>query len=145
MTFLEILYLVASKHKMVLSRFWFIFLYKFRCCTKFSISLTQWYRTKLHEIIPDTDSLKLIILKLKAFTYNSIRNVIFNFCLCGACPLHRSLDVNSSGDKFFYISSLIKSASKCTKRIFEWYVCDNLNQIITVCNNLNRLFSILTK
>ena len=55
----------------------------FRCCLKFLIILTQWYRTKLLAIVPNRNYFKPIILKLKTFIYNSDSKIIYNFCMYG--------------------------------------------------------------
>ena len=95
----ETLYLVASQHKLVLIRR--TSLKSFRCFLKFSISLTQRYRTKLDTIVPDMVYFKLIILKFKVFIYNSSTNIMYNFCICwGRCP-HREGESNPSGGDIF--------------------------------------------
>ena len=54
----------------------------FRCCSKFFISLTQCYRTKLGAISPNEIFLPNI-LKFKTFIYNSNSKFIYNFCIHG--------------------------------------------------------------
>ena len=68
----------------MLIRFWCILLKKFRCCTKFLISYTQWYTTKLRAIVPNMNSFMAIILKFKRFIYNSNSKIIIIFVYMGA-------------------------------------------------------------
>ena len=79
----ETLYPIALLYNLVLIRFWCIFLKKFRSCLKLYNPLMQWYRTKLHEIVPNRNSFKIIILKFNIFIYNSKRKIIYNFCMYG--------------------------------------------------------------
>ena len=68
----ETLYSVAPLYNLALFRFWCISLKKF-CCSKFLISLTQWYRTKLCAIVHNTIYFKLVILKFKTFITAIVR------------------------------------------------------------------------
>ena len=51
------------------------------CCSKCLISLTQWYRTKLLENVPNTNYFILIVLKFRKFFYNSKNKIIHNFLM----------------------------------------------------------------
>ena len=70
----ETLYSGAPWYKLKLIRFWCISLKKFRYCSIFFISLTQWCRTKLLAIISNTNYFKPIILKFKTLNYYSKTN-----------------------------------------------------------------------
>ena len=74
----ETLFSVAPLHNLVLIRFWCISLKKF-CCSKFLISLTQCYRTKLHATVPNMIYFKLIIFKFKILIIAIVR--YYNFCM----------------------------------------------------------------
>ena len=77
----ENLNLVLSSCKLELIRFRCISLKKFRCCSKFMISITQWYRTKLCKNVPNLNYFKPIILKFVTFLYNSSSKITCNFCI----------------------------------------------------------------
>ena len=47
----------------------------------------QWYRTKLHGIVPKMNYFKPIILKFETFIYNSNGKTIHNFCKHGGNAL----------------------------------------------------------
>ena len=113
----------------MLTRFWCISLRKFRCFSKFFISLTQWYRTKLRAIVPNRNYFKPIILKFETFIYNSGSKIIYNFCTYGGNTPPRRGRSNPPGEKFFNAGIFRKNASKYAKLMVERYVCDNLNQI----------------
>ena len=66
---------------LVLIVFKCISLKRFHCCSKFSISVTQRYKTKLHAIVPNADYFKPIILKFKTFIYNSDSKFMYNLLL----------------------------------------------------------------
>ena len=59
-------------------QFCYISLKRFRSYSKFTISFTRRYRTKLCAIVSNTDYFKPIILKFKTFIYK----IIYNFCTC---------------------------------------------------------------
>ena len=50
---------------------------------QFSITLTQWYRTKLRAMIPNANYINPIILKFKTFIYKRNCKIIYNFIICG--------------------------------------------------------------
>ena len=79
--FICILYNLMMVH--IGAWFWCISLKNFRWCSKFLISLTQWYRTKLSVIVPNTNYFKPIILKYKTFIYVSNNETVHNFCIYG--------------------------------------------------------------
>ena len=67
------------------------------------IFLTEWSKTKLHAIIPNTDYFKQIILKFKAFLYNSNKKNMHNILLHGSNTLSaRGGKYTFRGEKFFY-------------------------------------------
>ena len=69
-------------------------LYKKFCrCSKFSMFLTQGYRTKLRTIVLNADYFKPMILKFKTFILDRIIKVIYIFCMCGdnAFPVDEEL------------------------------------------------------
>ena len=82
----EILYLVASQHKLILIRFWCASVKRF-CCLKFSISLIQWHSAKLCAIALITDNLRPNTLKFKIFIYNNSSKIKLLECFCA--PVHR--------------------------------------------------------
>ena len=59
-----------------------VLLKKFRCCSKFYISLKLLYRTKLRAFVLNANYFKPNILKFKTFIYNSNSKIMHNFCMC---------------------------------------------------------------
>ena len=80
----ETLYAVALWSNLVPIKFCCISLKKFRCCSKFLTSLTQWYGRKLCAILPSTKYLKSIILKLKYIFILAIVRFCVIFAYIGA-------------------------------------------------------------
>ena len=107
--------------------------------SKFPISLTHRYRTKLLAIVPNADYFKPTILKFKKFIYNSNSKIMHNFCVYGgnALPVGRSTYLLHPEKKFFNIDISWKNVSNYGKLMVEQYVCDDLNQTY-------RFFSFLT-
>ena len=74
-------YSVTSWYNLVLIKFWCILFKKFWCCSKFMISLTQWYMTKMRAVVPNTNNFQPIILKYKTFISNKNSKIIQHFCM----------------------------------------------------------------
>ena len=109
---------------MALIIFWYIFLRKFKCSSKFLISFTEWYTRKLRVFVPNTNHFKPIIFKFKIFVYNSNSKIMYNFCIYGGDT------PPPPGENFFFIVGIFrKNALKYTKLAVELYICDNLKQI----------------
>ena len=128
----------------MLIRFWCIPLKKFRCCSKFLISLTQCYRRKLRAIVPNSDYFKPIILKFKHLFIIAIVISYIIFVYMGAI-LPQRWGSNPPGKKFFTVDIFRKNTSKCVKLMVEPYICDNLNKIfgfLSFFNNKKKLKSI---
>ena len=64
------------------------------------ISLTVWYRTKLHAIVPNMNYFKPIILKFKIFIYNSESKIIYNFCMYEGNAPPIGGGINFPGEEF---------------------------------------------
>ena len=97
---------------------------------KFLISLTQWYGSKCHAIVPNTDYFKPIILKFKIFIYNSNSKVIYNLCLCGGNILFvREGEVFPTEKEIFNTGIFRKNTSKYAKLMAELHACGSLKQI----------------
>ena len=91
-------------------RFWCISLEKFFYCSKFSISLIQWYKTKLHAIVPNTNYFEPTISKFKTNIYNNNSKIIYmhiHIMFGDILPTTR--------EKFFKICIFRKNASKYAK------------------------------
>ena len=127
----EILCLVASQHLLVLTRFWCPSIEKCRSCSKFSISLTQRYRTKLRAIAPKTNNFMTIILQFKTFIYNRNSKIIYYFYLYeDSTPPVGGGEVISLRGNFLNIVTFRTNASKYAKLMVELHVCDNYANFI---------------
>ena len=90
------------------------------------IYLTQWYRTKLRAVVPNTNNFKSIILKFKTLIYDSDCKIIYNFCIHGDNTSFVGEKV-TPGVEFFYRWYFQNAHLKYAKRMVELYICDNLN------------------
>ena len=54
---------------------------EFKKNSKILISSTQWYRTKLRKIVPNTNYLKPIILEFKTLIYDTNSKILYNLCI----------------------------------------------------------------
>ena len=70
---------------------------------KFSISITQQYRTKLRAIALNADCFKRLILNFKTFIYNNVSKIIHNFFMYGGNTVSRREEVDPLGKKFVNI------------------------------------------
>ena len=120
--------------------FWCISLKKFRCCSKFLISLTQRYKTKLRAVVLNTNYFTPIILKSETFIYNRDKKILHNFCMYGCNTRPVGGEVTPSEEKFFTVGIFRKSISKYSKLKIELHICDNLNQIYPFFSFLAKKF-----
>ena len=80
-------------------------------------------------IVSNTDYIKPISLKFKAFIFNSNNKLIYNFYMCeNNIPRRREGSNHSPGEKFFNIGIFKKNTSKYAKLMVEPYICYNLRQ-----------------
>ena len=76
---------------------------RFRYCSKFSISLTQRYRTNLRAIVPNTDYFKLIILNSEhLFIIAMLRSNKIFVLVGGYTPPVEGGEVTPTGKEIFH-------------------------------------------
>ena len=139
-------YSVAPRYNLVLIIFWCTSLKKFRCSSKFLFSLTQWCRTKLRAIVPNTNYFQPIILKLKTFIYNSDSKIMHNFCSYGGnTPPVGKGKVTLPGKEFFVVGICRMNTSKYAKLIVEPYIYDNLNHNYWFFSFITKIFLLKMK
>ena len=113
----------------MLTRFWCMSFKKFRCCSKFLISLTHWYvGQNCVQLYLKRYILSLSFLNKKKYFYSNSK-IIYNFCVYRGNTPPVEVEKMPPGEKFFILGIFWKNTSKYAKLIVEPHICNNLNQI----------------